>query len=258
MNAPVQNSMVQNAAIQGAGFSRLQRPERVEAAHWRRWRNGNDAQSRLWLFEQHLPFARRLAYREFLHRDRSVSERDDFDHWATEGLLQALDRYDPLRGAGFRSFAKRRIVGNIANHAPKMSERLQQGLARRRAERDRIESLKASDEGDALKRLAELAAGLAMGLIVEKASRITLESIPDGAPNPYEGLAWSEMIALVGRTIDTLPEREAMVLKQHYFHGVSFAQTADIIGLSKGRISQLHRSGIDRLRLLLGELKGEW
>jgi RNA polymerase sigma factor for flagellar operon FliA len=37
-------------------------------------------------------------------------------------------------------------------------------------------------------------------------------------------------------------------VRQHYDHGLSFAQVAQLMGLSRGRISQLHRAALDRLR----------
>ena len=40
----------------------------------------------------------------------------------------------------------------------------------------------------------------------------------------------------------------AKVIGYHYFHSLPFEQIAGILGLSKGRISQIHRAGLARLR----------
>jgi RNA polymerase sigma factor FliA len=42
------------------------------------------------------------------------------------------------------------------------------------------------------------------------------------------------------------------VLRQHYETGLSFAQIAELLGVTRGRISQLHRSAIERLRKRIG------
>ncbi len=241
------------------GLRRIARPDRIEAAHWRKLRDRSGADSRQWLFEAHMPFARQLARREFARRARTTAERGDFEQWAFEALLQSLDRYDPVRGVGFRGFAKPRILGNIANHLPRMSESGDEYGFRLRTRRDRMRSIRAGggDPIDALDTLAQLAVGLATGLILDSVSDGALDPLPDPAPSAYDTVAWNELAALVARQIDDLPERERAVLTQHYRNGVSFAHIAELLGVSRGRVSQLHGAGITRIRQRLGPLARE-
>ena len=54
-----------------------------------------------------------------------------------------------------------------------------------------------------------------------------------------------------------LPARERDILRHHYIDGVGFDQLAVLLGVSKGRVSQLHRSALDLLRKRLRQ-KGQY
>jgi RNA polymerase sigma factor for flagellar operon FliA len=48
--------------------------------------------------------------------------------------------------------------------------------------------------------------------------------------------------------VDRLPAREARVIRHHYLQHVSFDDIAKTLGLTPGRISQLHRRALGLLR----------
>jgi len=50
------------------------------------------------------------------------------------------------------------------------------------------------------------------------------------------------------RRVTDLPEPERSVVRQHYQHDLPFAEIATMLGLSRGRISQLHKSALGKLR----------
>jgi RNA polymerase sigma factor for flagellar operon FliA len=64
----------------------------------------------------------------------------------------------------------------------------------------------------------------------------------------YQSLAWKQLRETLQQQVDALPEKEGRVLAYHYFNGMEFEQVARLMGLSKGRISQLHKAGLNRLR----------
>lgn len=233
----------------GAGLRLIQRPREIEASLWRRLRFEGDLHCREALIEHHLPLARALAGREFRRWPPHGFERTDFEHLAISGLLEAIDRYDPLAGASFRAFAKHRIRGAIADGLAHASENASQYNYRRRVERERIGSLRAEAAGDPIAQLSDLAAGLAIGLMAEAAAQ-------SASPlNPYETSAWRELEQSVRTEIDLLPEMEKSVIKQHYTNGVAFTDIARLMGLSKGRVSQIHRAAIARLRARLSRIE---
>lgn len=221
-------------------------PLRVEESLWRRFRYEADFSCRETLFNRYFALSRAIAARLFRQRQTRRLDRGDFDQFACEGLLHALDRFDPLRGVPFSAYARRRIAGNIASGIGTMSEIDAQLSHRNRIEQERVRSL-ANDVTDPLAALSELAVGLALGLMLDGTGLIDDEHRADPRPSPYDSLAWRETQALLRRELADLPEPEAIVVRQHYDHGLPFVQVAQLMGLSRGRVSQLHRAALERL-----------
>lgn len=224
-------------------------PHRVEASLWRRFRFEDDARCRETLFNRYFALARTLSGRLFRQRAAQAVDRGDFDQFACEGLLHAIDRYDPLRGVPFSAFARRRIIGNVADGMARLSEIGAQSSHRHRIEQERLRSIARNDpEDDALAMLSELAVGIALGLMLEGTGLVGNDRSPDPRPSAYDSIAWRETQAMLVREVGRLPETEGAVIRQHYDHGLPFAQVARLLGVSRSRVSQLHRSALDRLR----------
>lgn len=222
-----------------------------EAGLWQRARVGGDAAARAALFVRHAPFAQTLARRQ--HRDRSRGDLDlaDLMQQASSALLEAIDRYDPDRGVPFRSYAAHRIGGSLADAIAASSDLRNQQSARARARRARIQSL-APDDAEALApdaalaALADLAVGLALGFMLEDFCAIDDSGRSEG--QAYRSAAWRELVDRLLEEIGDLPAREQLIVREHYLRGVAFETLANILGLSKGRISQLHHSALLTLK----------
>jgi len=239
-----------------SGLALLVRPCRVEASLWRRFRLEAVGECRGVLFNRYLGLARAIAARHYHRRFGHGIERGDFEQFAFEGLLQAIDRFDPLQGVPFGAYARRRIAGSVADGISKMTEVGTQISHRHRTEQERLLSLTraradVADE-DAIAVLSDLAMGLALGLMLEGTSMMEPADGLDTRPTAYETLEWRQMQAGLAREVARLPDAEAVVIRQHYSNGLSFVQVAELLGLSRGRVSQLHRAGLDRLRKKMG------
>lgn len=231
------------------GVALVEVPPRVEAALWRRLRFEAETGCRETIFMRYRTLARAIA-RQSRGRAINGSEADDVEHFAYEGLLQAIDRYDPLRGIPFGAFARRRITGSIADGAVRYSEAAAQARHRGRAMRERLQTVSggAVDESDALRALSSLVSGLAIGLLLEDAGLVARDDGADFRPSVYDTLAMRELQAVLRDEIARLPHREARIMRLHYEDGVSFTHIADLLELSKGRISQLHGAALAKLK----------
>jgi len=234
-----------------SGLSLVVRADREEAALWRRCKADGDADAREALFARYAGLARSIAHRQFQARPRQGVDFGDVLQYAHEGLLQAIDRFDPWRAHRFAAYARARIAGQISNGLAAMTEANAQYDARRRAEQDRLRSLANRGEGtpeSPLAALSEIAVGLALGLMLERGGDAGITAIADETPSAYDSLAWRQLIVKLDDAVDRLPPREAMIVRQHYANAVSFTALATLLGCSKGRVSQLHRQALERLR----------
>jgi RNA polymerase sigma factor for flagellar operon FliA len=208
------------------------------------------------LFNRYVGFARGLAAWLFTKRPPPKPELADYQQLAYQGLLQAIDGYDPLRGAPFQSFARRRILGNISDGIARMSEINAMLRQRRRIEQERVRSVVQTEhEGhtEPLAALSELAVGLAIGLMLEGTRLVGTDEDPDPAPSAYDSLEYRQLQARLAQAVQMLPAKEEAIIRQHYANGLSFSQIAQLLGLSNGRISQLHQSALERLRARIGK-----
>jgi len=228
-------------AAAGIGFGLIIQPRAVEASLWRRLHYEDDLTCREALFERYLPLARRIARHEFSRRPAYGLDRADFEQLAFTGLLESIDRFDPLHGAPFEAYARRRIRGAVADGIACSSEGAAQFTHRQRIENERLRSLSTGLDGsDPIAALAQLASGLAVGLVVENAARL-MEQQPSPELDAYESRAWRELQLAMLAAIENLPSQQRLILQQHYLNGLDFTQIAKFLGLSRGRVSQLHR-----------------
>ena len=228
-------------------------PDRdAEAGLWVQFSANRTPQNRERLFFHYQAFARKIAARHFLDR-RGDIEFSDLCQLAYAGLLEAIDRYRPSTGTPFTAFANKRIKGSILDGLAKMSEVREQIAHRNHVRQERTKSLTDDQRAaeaikDPLKALADLAIGLAFGFMLEGAGVIIAPDEADAGPGAYESLVWKDNIASLLRELEQLPEREQAVIRSHYLDGLDFTQIADLLNLSQGRISQIHRAAISSLK----------
>jgi RNA polymerase sigma factor for flagellar operon FliA len=230
----------------------------VEARLWERFLRGADAGARERLIQLHLPFARILAAKLYSARRVRETEFDDYLHYAVIGMIEAVDRFDPSRGVLFRTFAAHRIQGSILNNVERLSERDEQLALKARLRKQRLESLREGSEEGAktsplFEQMAELAVGLALGYMLEGSGMyVTPEDSRSG--DVYSGAELKQLQATVRAIVEILPDREKEVIKYHYFHCLGVEEIGDILGLSKGRISQIHHQALRNLRDLYAKV----
>lgn len=237
-----------------------------EATLWRSFRSNGDARARERLLALHLPYARTLAATLYGRRYSDDVEFGDYLQYASVGLLEALDRYDPERGAQFRTFAARRMQGAILNGIERLTEQRQQISARQRLRRDRAEALQQMAqqaaggepsrlEGERLcAYVAEVGIGLALAWLLEGTALVQQERA-EAVPF-YRGAEIRQARERLLHAVDALPPQERLVIRSHYLQEVSFEAIAATLEVTRGRVSQIHRQALSRLRTVVGDRVG--
>lgn len=228
--------------------------EETEDRLWQEFRVSDDnVEDKRWaLVEYYLPTVHKIAAREYAKRIDNVVEFNDYMHTAVVGLIESIDRYDYERGVPFMAYASHRIQGAISNEVGKWSERREQLAWRRRVQKDRVRSLSETDasrpDNDAFEELVDVAIGLALGYMLQDSGMLHDDALTQSMDAVYE----SDLVANVRRQleqiIEELPSKERTIIRYHYFNQINFTDIADLLGLTKGRVSQLHKRALDLLR----------
>jgi RNA polymerase sigma factor for flagellar operon FliA len=202
----------------------------------------------------HLPLVRAIAARLYRARWNDALAFEEYVQMGAVGLLEAARRFDARRGVPFGSFASWRIAGSILNGLERATEQHQQLAARRQWGAERVASLGADAPApfgesleDRLATIARVAVGLAVGFMLEGSGMYC----GGGESTAQDGgavLADRQLGRCLRAAIHALPPQERRVLEEHYFEHRPFADIAAALRLTRGRVSQLHKRGIERLR----------
>lgn len=205
---------------------------------WQRYRADGDIAARDALFAMHMPWAMTVGRSVYRRVARFSLDRDDFVQNAELGLLEALERFDPGRGVDFRAYARSRVRGAVFNGVRNM---LRHGGRPDDADRhaERLADFHEAD-ADPLDAVIEAVVGLGIGFLLEHAA----EHERCGYTYARREQTSARLMAAVGR----LPPRMRHIVTAHYFDHVPFTVLADQLQLTRGRVSQLHREALSRMR----------
>ena len=79
----------------------------------------------------------------------------------------------------------------------------------------------------------------------------TLEDVK--AEDPVAAFETEETKYLLARAINTLPEREKIVVTLYYYEGLTLAEIGQVLGVTESRICQMHTKAVLQLRGKLAE-----
>jgi RNA polymerase sigma factor FliA len=212
------------------------------------------------LVAQYWPMLKKIAGNLFSQRYFDGVPFEEYLQMGAVGLLQALDRYDPALGAKFETYAQHRIKGAIMSGLEKATEVNQQVVTLRRLARERIDSLtdaaqtSESSLGEldpprlsAFDRLVEVSLGLAVSFMLDD-SGLFRSGEGTSWDNGESNLAYKQLLQKLQAAMATLTDNEMAILDGHYFQHESFELIAQQLALTKGRVSQLHRNALLKLR----------
>lgn len=221
------------------------------AAWWDAFVRGRDPALRERLIHAYQEFARIMAAKLYARRVYTEMEFADYLQYATVGLIEAVDRFEPGRGNKFETYAASRINGAVLSGIEQSTEIQQQISARRRVIRERLVSLSeasaAAPADDVFARLAELAIGLAVGFALDDTGMHQADGA-EYADNSYRGVELKQLKARILALVEDLPQSQKAVVRGHYLQQQPFADIAAALRLSRGRVAQLHKEALGNLR----------
>lgn len=220
------------------------------------------------LITAHLPLAEHIA-RRFRERGQPA---EDVVQVANLGLINAVDRFDPYRGANFLAFAVPTITGEILRYLrdTTWAVRVPRRLKELRVSLNTATSLLGQELGR-VPRPAELAAELGRPIEeIREAIRVgrarSSECLDDHGDDYLHSvhlgvtdgdLAIVEDREALAPALGALPEREATIVLMRFFSDMTQSQIAERFGLSQMHISRLLAASLEALRqAIAGEEEG--
>lgn len=238
-------------------------PEKIDSA----W------QERLVL--QYAPLIKYIASRLALRLPPHIS-MDDLISSGMIGLLDAIQKFDPRRNISFKTYAEFRIKGAILDELRSLdwiprSIRKKTSLLEK-AYADLQKELGRPAEAE------EVAAALGLSLeefyqLIDETKTVSLIDIdaiwncmPDltedeiyeilqdeNSRDPFISIYFSELREIMMRAIDSLPDKEKLLISLYYYEELTMKEIGEIMGYTESRISQKHSQAIAWLRSKLYE-----
>ncbi len=207
------------------------------------------------------PKVKYLALRMKARLPKSV-ELGELVGAGTLGLMESFGKFRPELGIKFDTYAESRIRGAMLDELRRL-DWFPRSLRRRvrtldeaihRLEHDRglspTEDELAAETGLDLKEVREgleaLQNQFCLSLELLQDSLSPLESSRE--EEPFARAAGQELVDRVAELIEQLTPREKLVLSLYYTDELNMREAAEVMGITEGRVSQLHSQALARLR----------
>jgi RNA polymerase sigma factor FliA len=238
---------------------------------WRRYKEGGDQTARERLVVAYSPMVKFVAGRLGAGLPSHVEDADLISYGLV-GLIGAIERFEPERGIKFETFAMTRIRGAIidelrsldwvprsvrsrAREIEAAQAKLEHELQRAPSEAELASKLNMTEE-ELQSALLEIANSSVYALdelwTVSDSSGdqvSLLDTIADeGAADPQEALATTEVKDRLTEAIGGLPEREQLVVALYYYENLTLREIGEVLGVTESRVSQLHTKAVMRLK----------
>ncbi len=197
---------------------------------------------------------------------------EDITGYGVEGLINAIERFSPVRNTRFETYALIRIRGSILDkvrsqdflprsvrkkikEVKQAAEALKQELGRVPTSSEIAQSLDMDPE----KVNQLLSEDVVMTSIYDKrgTSDDSMEIIDtledDNKLNPQERMEEQNVKSDLQKALQRLPERERVLMVLYYQEDMTMKEIGETLNMSESRVCQLHAQAIMKLKNILNE-----
>ena len=177
-------------------------------------------------------------------------ETDDLYQLGCLGFLKAIDGFDLEFGTQFSTYAVPKISGEIRRFlrddgAVKVSRGLKEQSAAIKGMRGKLTSLFGREPTIQEIAIAETATAATESIQQENGEDgFTLENVLTDTESEEKLV---ERIA-VRQVVESLPEREKMVIQLRYYHGLTQQRVAKVMNVSQVQVSRIEKKALEKLR----------
>ena len=237
--------------------------------------SGARAGARERLILHYAPLVKYVASRVATGLPASVDQAD-LVSYGMFGMIDALEKFDPGRGNKFETYAIPRIKGAIIDELRAMdwvprsvrfkAREIEKAYSDLESIHKRAPTEKevAARLGVTLRELHEVINQISFVQVLQldeilsvgsdRGEQVSLlDTLADRGTDPTTALEGEETRGLLAAAINSLSEREKIVVTLYYFEGLTLAEIGDILGVTESRVCQIHTKAVGQLRLQLVE-----
>jgi RNA polymerase sigma factor for flagellar operon FliA len=242
---------------------------------WADYKGSGDRAVRDQLIVLYSPLVKFVAGRVAVGLPQHV-EQADLVSYGVIGLIDAIERFDPVRQVKFETYAIPRIKGAIIDElraidwVPRSvrskARALEQAHSSLEAQllRAPTDSELATELGVSEDELAETLRQMSLVGVAaldevfmvggDRTERTTLgDTIPDNTAGPVAVFEDKEAKEILAKAIAQLGDREKTVLSLYYYEGLTLAEIGEILGVTESRVCQIHTKAVLQLRTRLSD-----
>lgn len=192
------------------------------------------------------------------------TDLDDLYQLGCVGFLKAVEGYDPEYGTQFSTYAVPKISGEIRRFlrddgAVKVSRTIKEKAVAIKAAKNRL-SLRLGRE-PSVSEISEITGYSAEDISLAESATAATESIQRESGD--EGFSLENILSdtktedelvetiSLKQALEQLPEREALVIKLRYFHGLTQQRVSTVLSVSQVQVSRIEKKAIGKLRSMM-------
>ncbi len=207
-------------------------------------------------------------------------EVEDLISVGVMGLIDAIEKYDPARGAKFKTYAEFRVRGAILDELRSMDwvprsirqkasqidaviQKLQAKFGRPPEDEEVAKKLGVSldqffDTLNETRSMPVLSLD-DLNIVKETGGQQSLLDCLAGKvdADPQVQFRLNELKEIIAKAIDTLSEKERLVISLYYYKELTMSEIGVVLNVTESRVSQIHSKTMFRLRTKLKALAAE-
>jgi RNA polymerase sigma factor for flagellar operon FliA len=238
---------------------------------WKSYRETGSIDVRNLLIAENMKFVKYLVKKVADQKVPGI-EQEDLIQLGVCGLMEAIERYDPMQGVKFETYASWRVQGAIIDQI-RYYGKTNGGLSRSAIAKSKLveETIKILERenkrhpsrqeiadklgvslDEFIKMLSDISIGVPLSLDdnVGSDDNISVLSVvkDERVLDPEESYILKEKQELLSSFIEQLPVKEKKVIRMYYYDKLTLKEIGKLMDRSESRISQLHTQALDRLK----------
>jgi RNA polymerase sigma factor for flagellar operon FliA len=221
------------------------------------------------VIKQYSPMIKYVANRIAMRLPPHI-EVDDLISVGVLGLIDAITKYDPTRGAKFKTYAEFRVRGAIldelrsmdwvprsvrqkASNIDSVVQKLQSKLGRPPEDEEVAGEMGISLDQffDTLNETKSMPVLSLEGLGIAKETG-EQQSLLDclagkGDTDPQTQIRLNELKEIIAQAIDTLPEQARLMISLYYYEELTMKEIGAVLDVTESRVSQIHSKAVFKL-----------